>query len=111
RMLLAPTLDNDLLLGIELDCIATLSVHDTEEALFPSAKREIRHRCGYSNINADVPCWRLIAEAARRRSAGCEERRLVAKPAPRQELHRLVEVLRMDKAQHWTEDFRVAQFA
>src|SRR5277367_4233375 len=63
RMLRSPALHHNLLLGIELNRVATLSMHDAEEAVLPPAEREVSHRSGDSDVDANVPRRSLIAKA------------------------------------------------
>src|SRR5215470_204465 len=65
RVFLRPALDNYLFVGVKLDRIAPLAVHVTEEAVLPSAEREVCHWCRDSNVDANIPCGRLITKAAR----------------------------------------------
>src|SRR5437667_5032028 len=65
RVFFCPALDYNLHLGIKLNRIATLPVHNPKEAVFPSAEREIGHGRGDSDVDADVSGGRFIAEAAR----------------------------------------------
>src|SRR2546425_12112759 len=69
RMFFCPALDYNLLLGIKLNRIATLPVHNPKEAVFPSAEWEIGHGSGNSDVYANVARWRFVTEAARRRTA------------------------------------------
>src|SRR5690242_4860930 len=105
----APSLNDDFLVGIELDRIATLGMHDAKEAIFPAAEGKIRHRCGYADVNADVPGRGLVTKFSRCRSAGGKERSLVAERAARQKLECLVNSVGMDQAEHRPEDFSVSQ--
>src|ERR1700723_4120305 len=49
-----PAFDDDFLVGVELDRVAALRVHVSEEAGLPSRKGEIGHGRGYADIDADV---------------------------------------------------------
>src|SRR5579862_2261709 len=66
RVFARPAFDDHFLFGVELNSIATLSMHDAEEAVLPSAEWEIGHRSGNANVDADVSGWSFIAELARR---------------------------------------------
>src|SRR5262249_1151712 len=66
RVFLRPALDYDFLFSIELDCIAALPVHDSEETVLPSAEREVGHRRSDSNVNTNVSGWSFVAESSRR---------------------------------------------
>src|SRR5580704_19465832 len=72
-----PTLHDDFRLGVELHRVFALRVKNPEEAFFPAAEREIRHRRSYSNVDTDISGGSFVAEFARRGAAGGEERRLV----------------------------------
>src|SRR5438309_9986863 len=73
RVLFCPALNNNFLVGIELDRVAALAVQIAEEAVLPSAEGEIRHGRGNANVDADIARGRFVAEAASRRSAGREQ--------------------------------------
>src|SRR5947209_18932218 len=111
RVFLGPALDNDFLVCIELDRIASLTVEIAKKAVLPPAKRKVRHGRSDPDVDADVARRRLIAKAARRRSARCEQRRLIAVSAALEEGERFIHVIRVDKAQHRPEDFRICDFA
>ena len=64
-VLFGPTLDDNLLIGIELDSIAALAVKIAEEAVLPPAEGEIGHGRGDSDVDADISGGRFVAEAAR----------------------------------------------
>src|SRR6478736_7149934 len=110
-MLFGPAFDYDFLFGVELDRVAALAVHDAEKAVFPAAEREVRHWGGYSNIDADVSRWRFVAEAARGRSARCEQRCLIAVGIAFEERQSFVHVVGVYQAQDGSEDFRVREVA
>src|SRR5437899_10303071 len=78
RVFPGPALDNNLLVGIKLDRVASLAMEIATETVLPSAERKVRHRRAHADINPDVACRRLIAKAARRRSAPWERRGLSA---------------------------------
>src|SRR6266851_493580 len=111
RMLLRPPLHNHLLLGIKLHGIAALTMEHAEEAVFPAAEREVRHRSGNSDIDSDVPCRRFIPEPSGRRSAGGKQRRLIAEWTLREEIERFIHVTGMHQTEHWSEDFRIGELA
>src|SRR5438132_14007136 len=69
RILFCPALDDNFFLGVKLNLVSSLPVHNPKEAVFPSAEREIGHGRGDSDIDADVSGGRFIAEAARGRAA------------------------------------------
>src|SRR3984893_11778605 len=111
RVLVNPALDDDFLVRVKLHGVASLSVHIAEEAVFPSAEWKIGHWRGYTDIDADVSCGRLVPESARRCAARCEKRGLVAIRTALQERHRFVHVARMDQAQYRAKDFRIGKLA
>src|SRR5437899_2773175 len=111
RVFPGPALDNNLLVGIKLDRVASLAMEIAKETVLPSAERKVRHRRGHADIDPDLACRRLIAKAARRRSARCEQRRLIAVSAALEEGERFVHVIRVHQAQHRPEDFRICDFA
>src|SRR5262245_36439900 len=78
---LRPALDDHFRLRIELDAVPTLGVQVAKEALIPTAEREIGHRRGHADIDANVSSIRLVAELARRRPAAGEDAGHVAKGA------------------------------
>src|SRR3954471_8743592 len=78
RPLFGPALDDDFLFCVELDGIASLAVQDAEEAVFPSAEREVGHGGGDSDVHADVPCRSFVAELTRGGAAGCKDGSSVA---------------------------------
>src|SRR5271170_499375 len=110
-MRLHPPLYHDLLLGIELNRIATLSMHDAEEAVLPPAKREVSHRSGDSDVDPNIPRRSLITEAPRRRAARGKERSLVPIRAALQKRQRLIHRVRMDQTQHRPKDLGMCQLA
>src|SRR3954466_15632381 len=65
RPLFGPALDDDFLFCVELDRVASLAVQDAEEAVFPSAEREVRHWGGDSDVHADISGRSFVAELAR----------------------------------------------
>src|SRR5260370_492425 len=83
RLLTRPPLDHHFRFRVELDSVSPLSVQNSEEAFFPSAEREVRHRRRHANIDPDIPRRRFIAKSPRRRAARGEERRLVPVRASR----------------------------
>src|SRR6267142_3642052 len=111
RMFFGPAFDDDFLVGVELDGVASLAMHVAEEAVLPSTEGEVGHGCGYADVDADVSGRGFIAESARGRTARCEKRSLIAEGILVEEGHRFVQILRVNQAQHWAENFRVREFA
>src|SRR5437879_10656380 len=89
-MLFRPALDHNLLLGVELDRVAALSVHYAEKTLFPPAERKIGHGRGYADVDPYISCRRFVTETARGRAAGREQRCLVSIRVALQKGERLV---------------------
>src|ERR1022692_1926105 len=97
-VLFSPALYYDFLVGVELDGVAALAVEIAEEAVLPSAEREVGHGRGDSDVDADVAGRSFVAEAARGRPAGGEQRRLVAVGAAFEEGKGIVHVVGVDEA-------------
>src|SRR6202049_501843 len=110
-VLFGPAFHDNFLVGIELDGVAALPVEIAEEAVLPSTEREVSHRRGDSNVDADISRWCFIAEATRGRTARREQRGLIAVGTALQESERFVHVAGVDEAEHRTEDFGVGQLA
>src|ERR1700738_4297643 len=110
-VLFGPAFDDNFLVGIELDGVAALPVEIAEETVFPSTEREVSHRRGDANVDADISRGCLIAEAARSRTARGEQRGLIAVGTALQKGERFVHVAGVDEAEHRTEDFGVGQLA
>src|SRR5579864_12171 len=110
-VLFRPALDDNFLVRIKLDSIPPLPMQIAEEAVLPSAEREIGHGRGDTNVDTNVPCRRFIAETARSRSARGKQRRLVAVGAALQKRQSLVQTLGMNQAQHWPKNLGVCDFA
>src|SRR5436309_11641675 len=66
RVVFRPAFHDDFLVGVKLDGVAALPMHVAEKAVFPAAEREIRHRRGDPDVDADISCGCFVAE-----SAGC----------------------------------------
>src|SRR5882724_321901 len=109
RVILGPALDHDFLFRIELDGVASLGVHNSEKAVFPAAEREVGHRRGDANVDANIARRRFVTEPAGGRAAGREQRRLIAVRTALQEGKRFVQVIGMHHAQYRTEDFGFGQ--
>src|ERR1700732_2282363 len=110
-VLFGPAFDDNFLVGIELDGVAALPVEIAEEAVLPSTEREISHRRGNSNVDADISRGCFITEAARGRTARREQRGLIAVGTALEEGERFAQVASVDQAEHRTEDFGVGQLA
>src|SRR5690606_8881911 len=54
RPVAAPPFDDDLLLRVELECVAALAVQVSEEASPGSAEREEGHRGGDAHVDSNV---------------------------------------------------------
>jgi hypothetical protein len=55
RVLVSPALDDDLLIRVKLDRVASLCGHVAEETVFPSTEWEIGRWRGYTDIDANQP--------------------------------------------------------
>src|SRR5262249_1227292 len=109
--LLRPALYDDLLVGVELDRVAPLSVEISEEAALPTAEGEKCDWGCHPDIDADVADLRLVAKLARRCSAARKQTRLVAVARSVHNLNRLVDILDLDQAKHWTKNLGLGDFA
>src|SRR5205809_1122645 len=89
-----PPLDDDLLLRVEIDRIASLGMEVAKEAVLPPGKREIRHRRRDADVDADVARARFVPELARGGAARREEARHVAVRRRVDDLDRLFHCLR-----------------
>src|SRR5215472_7747058 len=106
-----PALDHDFRLGEKLDGIASLSVKNAEETFLPAAEREIRHRRGNTDVNADVARRGLVAEFARGRAARGKKRCLISVRAATEKFHGFVHGIGMNQAEHRSKNLRVRQLA
>src|SRR5580698_2381644 len=70
RMLFGPAFDHYFLFRVKLDGVTALAMHDSEEAVFPAAEREIGHGCGDADVDADISGRSFVTEASRRCAAG-----------------------------------------
>src|SRR5688500_16983772 len=70
---LGPPFHDDLLVHVELDSVSSLRMQIAEEAAFPPGKREERHRCRHTDVDADVAGPHLVAELPRRSAARRED--------------------------------------
>ena len=103
-----PTFNHDFLIRIEFDRIATLAMEIAEETVLPSTERKICHWGRHADIDSDVSSRRLVAEAARRRSARSKQRGLITVGTAFQESERVVQVLSVNKTQDGPEDLRIS---
>src|SRR5580704_6938026 len=110
-VLLRPAFDDNFLVGIKLNRVPALSVKIAEEAVFPSAEREIGHGRGDSDVDANIACGRFIAKTSRCCSARGEERSLIAIGAAFEKGQRLVHIVRMDQAEHRSKYFGISDLA
>src|SRR5579863_2480645 len=92
-----PAFDDHFFVGVELDGVAALAVHVSEEAVFPSTEREIGHGRGDADVDADVSGGGFVAEAARGGTAGSEERGLIAEGILLEKIHRFIQIFCMNK--------------
>src|SRR5689334_11260319 len=53
EVMLEPPADHDLLVGVDLDRVATVGLEVAEEALLGPAEREERHRRGDADVDAE----------------------------------------------------------
>src|SRR6185503_19770618 len=104
RPLGGPALDHDLLVGVELDGISSLSVKIAEEAALPSAEGEHRDRRRDAEVEAEVPHLRFVPELAGRSAAPGEEARLVAERRPVDQLDGFVHGPDVDHPEDRAED-------
>src|SRR6185503_13877314 len=65
RPLLWPPFDHDFLFGVELDSVATLAMHHSEETVLPATEGEVGHRCSDADVDSDVTSLYFIAKFAR----------------------------------------------
>src|SRR5207302_11308320 len=106
-----PAFDHDFRLGEEFHGITSLTVKNTEETFLPAAEREIRHRRGNTDVNADVTFGRLVPKFARSRPASGKERSLISVRAATEEFHGFVRGIGMNQAEHRAKNFRVRKLA
>ena len=99
----------DFLVGVKLDRIAPLGVERTEEAVLPSAEREVGHRSGDPDIDPDIAGRHFVPELAGRRAAGGENGCLIPVRAVRNQGNGVVNVGRVYDTQYRTEDLGIDQ--
>src|SRR5258706_15162984 len=110
-MLFGPAFNYDLLVGVELDGVAALAVKIAEEAVLPSAEREVSHGRGDADVDADISRGSFVAESACSRSARGEERCLIAVSATLEERKSIIHIIGVNEAQDGAEDFCVGEIA
>src|SRR5215469_14914453 len=110
-LLARPALDHDFRLGEEFDGITSLTVKNAEETLLPATEREIRHRRGNTDVNADVTCGRLVTEFAGSRPARGKKRGLISIRTATEEFHGFVHGIGVNQAEHRAKDFGVRKLA
>jgi hypothetical protein len=82
-----------------------------KETIFPAAEGEVGHGRGDANVDADVSRRSFVAESARRRAAGSEKRRLIAKRILLQKIHGLIQIFCVNQAKHGAKNLRMRKFA
>src|SRR6201988_5088805 len=97
-LLTRPALDHNFGFGEKFYGVASLAVKNAEEAFLPSAEREISHRGGDADINADIACRSFVAELPRRRAARGEKRGLISVRTTTQKFHGLVNRIGVNEA-------------
>src|SRR5262249_172762 len=102
--LLQPARDDDLLVGVELDAVASMRLEIAVERPLGTAEREVRHRRGHADVDAEHAGLDAIAVLACPLAARGEDAGRVAQLVLAHDRHRLVEVLRAHDAQHRAED-------
>jgi hypothetical protein len=95
-----PTLNDNFLLGKELNGVHPLPVHIAKEAFPPSTKWEERHWRSYPNIDPDITSVRFVPEPARGMPAGGEDAGLVAIPAAIYHVNRCIYRIYMHNPQY-----------
>src|SRR5687767_6169095 len=78
RPLLRPAFYHNFLFGVELDGVAPLAMHDSQETVLPTAEWKVGHRCGHSDVDTNIPRLDLVAELAGGRSAAGKDRGCIA---------------------------------
>src|SRR5258708_35611357 len=108
-MLLGPSLHDDFLVRIELNRVTTLAVKISEEAVLPSAEREVCHRGGDSNVDPDISRRRFVPKPPCSRSARRKQRRLITVSAAFEERQSFVHAIGVNQAQHRTEGYGIGK--
>src|SRR5712692_4243652 len=106
-----PALDHDFRFGEKFHRVASLTVENTEETLFPATEGEIGHGRGNPDVDADIARGRFVAEFSRGGAAGREKRGLIPVRAAAEKFHRLIDGIGVDQAQHWAKNFRMRELA
>ena len=68
RVFFGPALYYYFFVGVKFYGITALSVKIAEETVLPSGEREIGHRRGHADIDADISCGGFVFETARGRA-------------------------------------------
>ena len=100
-----PALDDDLLVGVKLDCVPPLSVHYAQETVSPATEREISHGCSNSNVNSNVASRHFVPKLSCSSPAARKNRSHIPKWATRQSFNPFFDHVGVNKAQSRAEDF------
>src|SRR5262245_61233298 len=106
-----PSLDDDFLLGIEVNRIPALRVKIAEETILPTGERKIRHRSSDANVDPDVACTDFVPELAGSGTARREKASHVSVTAAIHELDRFIDRSHPHHAEHGTEHLGLCQLA
>src|SRR5205807_6858582 len=90
RPLLRPSFDYNFLFGVELDRVAPLAMHNSEETFLPTAERKVGHWCSHPDVDANIAGLHFVTEFARRRAAAREDRGSVTVETSGQNLKRFL---------------------
>src|SRR5919202_2021437 len=99
-----PAGDHHLALGEEPDRVTPLPVQGAEEGLLGPREREVGHRRGHADVDADVAGLDAVAELASRRATRGEDRGRVAVVARVDAFDRLVQAADRRHTHHGPED-------
>src|SRR5438874_12802863 len=102
-----PALDHDFRFGEEFHRVTSLAVQNAEETLFPPAEREIRHRRGDAEVDADITGRRFVAKLASSGATGGEQRRLSGVRTGTEKFHGFVHGVCVEQAQARAKTLRV----
>src|SRR5947209_20491887 len=98
RFLATPAFHHNFGFGVELHAIFALAMENAVKAFFPAAEREIRHRRGDADVNANVSGGSFVAEFSRGGTTGGEQRSLVAVRTAAYEVDRFINVAGVQQA-------------